>query len=78
VDDQAASLREFFAGLSDLRDAGVRSVVYRSWYDSSMSTANYYGEAERHWGLDWNTSPGYKAAGKVWVDGVKAERARAA
>jgi hypothetical protein len=72
---QRDNLQKFFTGLPALRDAGVRGMIYRSWGDASgMSTANYYGEAERHWGLAWSGG-GHKPAAKVWVDGVKAVRA---
>jgi len=75
---QSAELKEFFDGMGELKSAGVVAMVYRSWRDSpNMDLANYYREAERHWGLTWN---GYdlKPAGKVWIDGVKAERTGAA
>lgn len=71
---QANELREFFDGMPGLKAAGVEAMIYRSWRDSPMDLANYYGEAERHWGLSWNGMP-LKPAGQVWVDGVKAERA---
>jgi PKD repeat protein len=38
-----------------------------------MDTANYYGMAERYWGLA-NTQT-LKPSAQVWIDGVKAERA---
>jgi hypothetical protein len=72
---QRDNLQRFFAGMPALRDAGVRAMIYRSWSDSAhASTANYYGEAERHWGVAY---PGgtHKAAARVWIDGVKAIRA---
>jgi hypothetical protein len=71
---QRDNLNKFFTGIGALRDAGVKGIVYRSWHNApSASTANWYGEAERHWGLAY---PGgaHKAAAKVWVDGVKAVR----
>lgn len=71
---QAANLREIMDNLPALKAAGLRAVVYRSWADTNMDTANYYGEAERHWGLAY---PGgaQKEAAKAWIAGVKAERA---
>jgi hypothetical protein len=72
---QRDNLQKFFTGLPALRDAGVRAMIYRSWSDApGMSTANYYGEAERHWGVA-HSGGSHKAAAKVWIDGVKAVRA---
>ncbi|MBW3582093.1 MAG: hypothetical protein KY455_03245 [Euryarchaeota archaeon] len=70
---QADELRQFFTKLPDLKAAGVRAFIYRSWVDADMDTKNYYGEAERHWGLTYSWGS-WKPAAKVWVDGVKAER----
>ena len=71
---QRDDLQKFFTGMQALRDNGVQAVVYRSWTDApSMSTANYYGEAERHWGLA-HSDGSQKAAAAVWVGGVKALR----
>jgi PKD repeat protein len=70
---QADTLKEVFDHLGDLKSAGVQGIIYRSWLDSpTMSTANYYGMAERYWGLA--NSAGAKPAEQVWIDGVKAER----
>lgn len=74
---QADELREFFTGMPALKAAGAEAMIYRSWRDHQMDLANYYGQAERHWGLSWSGSP-VKPAGQVWIDGVKAERASAA
>jgi PKD repeat protein len=74
---QADTLQDFFTGLPALKDAGVEAIIYRSWGNApNMDLANYYGEAERHWGLAYAPSQGsgYKPAAKVWIDGVKAER----
>lgn len=72
---QDANLKEIFANLGTLKAAGLQSIVYRSWTDSpSMDTANYYGQAERHWGLV-KADGTQKAAAKTWIAGVKAERA---
>jgi hypothetical protein len=73
---QAGVLKEVLDNLPTLKAHGVEALIYRSWRDSKMDPANYYGEAESHWGLALadNTQ---KAAGKVWVDGVKAERSGA-
>ncbi|MEA3190465.1 MAG: hypothetical protein QOD77_1047 [Thermoplasmata archaeon] len=73
---QATVLKSFFTGIEGLRAAGVTAILYRSYRDTNMDTANYYGEAERHWGLAYSNGA-KKAAATVWIDGVKAERARA-
>lgn len=79
LDAQAKALGEFFTGLPDLKAAGVHAIIYRSWRDSpNMDLANYYGQAERHWGLAYAGSGVQKAAGAVWVAGVLAERANGA
>ena len=76
---QARVLGLFFSRLGELKSAGLRGIIYRSWNDTpTMSTANYYGEGERHWGLVRTTEPGAKPAKAVWIDGVKAERQSAA
>ncbi|MEA3166580.1 MAG: hypothetical protein QOJ26_1452 [Thermoplasmata archaeon] len=70
-------VKEVFDNLPTLKGAGVEAIVYRSWKDSpSMDTANYYGMAERYWGLA--NSTGLKPSAQVWTDGVKAERAGSA
>jgi expansin (peptidoglycan-binding protein) len=73
---QADELRDFFAGMDELKAAGVEAMVYRSWFDSTHAdTNNYYGEAERHWGLVNTDTGDWKPAADVWVEGVQAERA---
>jgi hypothetical protein len=75
---QRDSLQRFFTGMQALRDYGVQGIVYRSWNDApGMSTANYYGEAERHWGLA-HSDGSKKASAAAWVGGVKAVRSGAA
>jgi PKD repeat protein len=72
---QAGVLKEVFDNLGTLRSLGVQAMVYRSWKDSpSMDTANYYGQAERHWGVAWAANGTVKASGQVWTAGVKAVR----
>lgn len=74
LDYQHDALAKFFTGMPALKAAGVQAILYRSWLDSpTMSTANYYGTAERYWGLA--NSAGAKLSRQAWVDGVKAERA---
>jgi hypothetical protein len=71
---QHDNLKKFFSGIGSLQGAGVKTILYRSWYDSpGASTANFYGEAERHWGLAYSGSS-RKAAAQAWIDGVKAVR----
>ncbi len=72
---QARVLGAFFSRIEELKANGLRGIIYRSWSDTpSMSTANWYGEGERHWGLVRTTEPSAKAAKSVWVEGVKAAR----
>jgi hypothetical protein len=74
---QKDNLAKFFTGMSALTDNNVKAMVYRSWKDSpTMSTANYYGEAERHWGVVKSDGT-WKPSATVWVNGVKAIRAGA-
>lgn len=73
VQPQADTLREVFDHMDDLKADGVQAMVYRSWLDSpTMDTANYYGVAERYWGLA--STKAWKPSAQVWIDGVKAER----
>jgi PKD repeat protein len=74
LDPQANELQDFFDGMSELKAAGVEAMVYRGWHDNpDMDTNNYYGEAERHWGMAH--SDGWeKPAADVWINGVQAER----
>ncbi|MBW3582092.1 MAG: hypothetical protein KY455_03240 [Euryarchaeota archaeon] len=72
---QADELRQFFTGMPELKAAGVKAMVYRSWWDNpNFDLANYYGQAERHWGFAYPSSGTWKPAASVWVDGIKAER----
>lgn len=74
VTKQADGLQAFFDGMTDLKAAGVEAIVYRSWRDVNMDPNNYYGEAERHWGLAYQDGT-LKPSGHAWIDGVNAERA---
>ncbi|MEA3144208.1 MAG: hypothetical protein QOG31_1532 [Thermoplasmata archaeon] len=75
---QKDGLKAFFTNMGELKAAGVQAMIYRSWTDSpGMDLANYYGMAERYWGLA-SSGGAYKPAAQVWIDGVKAERANAA
>jgi hypothetical protein len=74
---QKDAIGKFFTGLPALKASGVEAIIYRSWLDApNMNLANYFGEAERHWGFQHASSKGgaIKPAAQVWVDGVKAER----
>ncbi|MFO1534895.1 MAG: hypothetical protein ABR586_04455, partial [Thermoplasmatota archaeon] len=74
---QSDVLAEVFDNMAVLKAHGVKAMVYRSWLDSpNMDTANYYGMAERYWGVA--SSSAAKASAQVWTDGVKAERASVA
>jgi PKD repeat protein len=76
LDNQEAEMRKFFANRAELHEVGVQALIYRSWKDApNMDTNNWYGEAERHFGLSWAYNGTLKPAGHVWVEGVKAERA---
>ncbi len=76
---QADEMKEFFDGMDQLKAAGVTAMIYRSFRDSpNMDLANYYGQAERHWGIAWAYTGDLKPSGHVWINGVKAERAGAA
>lgn len=75
LEHQRAALLDLFARLPDLKGAGVVGLLYRAYQDDpGMDTANYYGEAERHWGTHWSDGRA-KPAHDAWADGVRAERA---
>lgn len=78
LDHQAKVLGQLFARMDELKAAGVRALVYRTFRDNpNFDLANYYGQAERHWGLAWAGNSTWKPAMRVWVDGIQAERAAA-
>ncbi|HEV8359217.1 MAG TPA: PKD domain-containing protein [Candidatus Thermoplasmatota archaeon] len=71
---QSQVVQGFFDRIGELKAAGVQGLLYRSLRDSpTMDTANYYGEAERHWGLMWANGTA-KPAWTAWRDGVLRER----
>ncbi|HLE47657.1 MAG TPA: carbohydrate-binding domain-containing protein [Candidatus Thermoplasmatota archaeon] len=73
---QAKVIDSLFARMGEFKALEVRGLLYRSFYDSpGMSTANYFGEAERHWGLAWAGNGTAKPALASWIKGVQAERA---
>lgn len=73
---QADVVGEMFQRLGELKAAGVQGIVYRTYKDNpNMDLANWFGEAERHWGFAWHGNGTAKPAWATWVAGVKAERA---
>jgi predicted xylan-binding protein with Ca-dependent carbohydrate-binding module len=75
---QATVIGNFFARIGELKAAGVQGLVYRSYYDSpTATTAEYFGEAERHFGVAWSGG-GAKPAWDKWKNGVAAVRGGAA
>lgn len=73
---QAAVMAELFARLSELKQAGVRGIIWRQIQDDpGFDTSNYHGMAERYWGLlraDGSAKPAFAA----FLEGVKGEAAR--
>jgi predicted xylan-binding protein with Ca-dependent carbohydrate-binding module len=79
LEHQRRVLSALFSRLNEFRAQGVAGVIYRSYEDNpNFDTNNYFGEAERHWGLAWPGTAGGKPGLKVWADGVRAEREQAA
>lgn len=77
LDLQANEMQKFFSNLHELKAAGVTAMLYRTWEDQPWKNlANYYGEAERHWGFAYDDGKWKPAAG-VWVHGVNNERYQA-
>lgn len=71
---QAGAVAQLLSCLPQLKAAGVQMVVYRAFTDApGASLAEYYGEAERHFGLVAGDGP--KPALDAWVTGVERERA---
>jgi hypothetical protein len=65
---QAEALQKFFDGRNALKQAGVTGMIYRAWHDDpNKNLQNYYGKAERSWGIAW-ASGNWKPAASVWVD----------
>jgi hypothetical protein len=73
---QAAVLTELFARLAELKQAGVRALIWRQIKDDpGFDASNYHGMAERYWGLlraDGSAKPAFAA----FLEGVKGEAAR--
>ncbi|HVL88371.1 MAG TPA: PKD domain-containing protein [Candidatus Thermoplasmatota archaeon] len=78
LEHQRTELKEFFDNLGTLKEAGVKALLYRTWRDNpNMDLKNYYGYAERHWGVAYPDGA-RKPSARVWLDGVAAERANPA
>lgn len=73
---QAAVMGELFRRLPELKVAGVEGLMWRAVSDDpKFDTANYHGEAERHWGLlraDGSPKPAFEA----FTSGVRAEASK--
>lgn len=64
---QAETLADILARGGELAAAGLRGVVYRNAHDdATMSLSNYYGAAEKEWGL-LQAAGGAKSAWDVWI-----------
>lgn len=75
LDLQTRALRTVLDRLPALREDGVTGLIYRSLRDATTKdTKNYYGEAERHFGLVWTANGTWKPAMKDWVAAVGAAR----
>jgi hypothetical protein len=71
---QAAVVKELFERLPELKAAGLEGVIWRMLKDDPrFDTANYHGEAERHWGL-LRADGSAKVAYAAFVAGIAAER----
>jgi len=71
---QNETLAAVFARLADYRAVGLTAIVYRGLGDSpNMDLANYFGMAERHWGLR-RADASEKPSLKTWVQSVRAHR----
>jgi hypothetical protein len=77
-DSQAAVMADLFQRLPELKVAGVQGLIWRAITDDpKFDTANYHGEAERHWGLlraDGSAKPAFAA----FTTGVRVESAQTA
>lgn len=75
---QAEALAQFLTGLDDLKEAGVKAILYRSFDDTpGMALTHHYGEAERHFGLAEAGTGDLKPAGVAWLGAIRAERGEA-
>lgn len=75
---QASVLQTIFNRIGEFKTAGVHALVYRAHKDNPSATTNeYYGQAERHFGLRWSSNGTAKPAFDVWRKGVLNERSGA-
>lgn len=75
--NQAKVVKELFTRLPELKTAGLEGVIWRMLKDNpKFDTANYHGEAERHWGLV-RADGTFKTAYATFMSGVAEERAAA-
>lgn len=73
---QADSLQPFLDGLGEFKGAGVQAILYRSFLDNPAAPrTNYYGEAERHFGLAEGLGT-LKPAGEAWLAAIETERSQ--
>jgi hypothetical protein len=72
---QAEVVKQLFDRLPALKAAGLEGIIWRKLVDDpKFDTANYHGEAERHWGLI-RADGSVKTAYATFVSGVAEERA---
>ncbi|HLE47729.1 MAG TPA: carbohydrate-binding domain-containing protein [Candidatus Thermoplasmatota archaeon] len=75
LEKQKQAIQRIMDVRSQLKDAGVVALVYRSGLDTpTATTAEYYGQAERHFGLAWASNKVGKPAMDAWKSGIRAER----
>ncbi len=73
--NQAKVVKELFTRLPELKAAGLEGMIWRMLKDDpKFDTANYHGEAERHWGLV-RADGSFKTAYGTFVTGIAEERA---
>ena len=73
---QDTVVRDIFRRMDELRGAGVEGMVWRMLADDpNFDTANYHGQAERHWGL-LRADGTKKLAFQPFLNGMLAERDR--
>jgi hypothetical protein len=73
--NQEVMIEELFKRMNELKDVGVRGILYRMLVDDpNFDTANYHGMAERYWGL-LRADKTEKPAFARFVAGIKAENA---
>lgn len=75
--NQAKVVKELFARLPELKAAGLEGLIWRKMVDDpKFDTANYHGEAERHWGLV-RADGSFKTAYATFISGIDEERGSA-